>query len=131
LAVKSKTMVLCWYRLAKRCTNDLSMACKGRKHLEEVCQEVLGHLWEGRVEEALAALARRREEMKSRVALKQAVEYIENRRPYLPNYSARREAGLWIDSNRVEKSNDWAVSQRYKDLGMAWTREGVLALAEP
>jgi hypothetical protein len=129
LQVKAKTMVLCWYHLAKRCTHDLGMACKGRKHLEEVCQEVLGHLWEGRGEEALAALARRREEMKCRVALRQAVEYIENRRPYLPNYRVRREAGLWIASNRVEKLNDWAVSQRCKGLGMDWTREGVLALA--
>ncbi len=41
----------------------------------------------------------------------------------------RREAGLWIASNRVEKLNDWAVSQRCKGLGMDWTREGVLALA--
>lgn len=129
LEVKSKTMVLCWYHLAKRCTHDLGMACKGRKHLEEVRHEVLGHLWEGRVEEALAALARRRDEMKCRVALKQVVEYIQNRLPYLPNYRKRREAGLWIASNRVEKLNDWAVSQRCKGLGMDWTREGVLALA--
>lgn len=74
-------------------------------------QEVLGHLWEGRVEDALDAIARRREEAKCRVAPKQAVEYIKNRRPYLPNCRLRREAGLWIASNRVEKLNDWAVSQ--------------------
>ncbi len=129
LNVKSKTMVLCWYHLAQRCRNDLGMACKGRKHREEVCQEVLSHLWEGRVEDALAALARRREEVRCRVALKQAIEYIEKRRPYLPNYQLRREAGLWIASNRVEKLNDWAVSQRCKGLGMDWTRKGVLALA--
>jgi hypothetical protein len=129
LKVNSKTMVLCWYHLAKRCRQDLGMACKGRKHREEVCQEVLGHLWEGRVDEALAALARRRDEMKCRVALRQAVDYIQNRRPYLPNYRTRREAGLWIASNRVEKLNDWAVSQRCKGLGMDWTRKGVLALA--
>lgn len=129
LKVKSKTMVLCWYHLAQRCRNDLGMACKGRKHRDEVCQEVLGHLWEGRVEEALDALARRREEVKCRVALKEAIKYVENRRPYLPNYQRRREAGLWIASNRVEKLNDWAVSQRCKGLGMDWTRDGVLALA--
>jgi hypothetical protein len=67
--------------------------------------------------------------MKCRVALKELVEYLQNRRPYLPDYRARREAGLWIASNRVEKLNDWAVSQRCKGLGMDWTREGVLALA--
>lgn len=129
LHVKSKTMVLCWYHLTKRCLDGLSMACAGKKHRDEVAQEVLGHLWEGRVDEALAVLARRRNEMRCRVALGKLVEYLESRRPFLPNYRARREAGLWIASNRVEKLNDWAVSQRCKGRGMDWTRDGVLALA--
>ena len=38
-------------------------------------------------------------------------------------------AGLWVASNRVEKLNDWAVSQRCKHSGMVWTPAGVLALA--
>ena len=90
---------------------------------------VLSHLWEGRVEEALAVLTSHRQEMRVRPALDQLVQYIQNRRPYLPNYKQRREAGLWIASNRVEKLNDWTVSQRCKHKGMDWTREGVLALA--
>jgi len=129
LPVKAKTMILCWCHLAKRSLSCLYMACHGRKHRETVYAEVMSHLWEGRVDEAPAALARRREEMKCRVALKELVEYLQDRRPYLPDYRARREAGLWIASNRVEKLNDWAVSQRCKGLGMDWTREGVLALA--
>jgi hypothetical protein len=67
--------------------------------------------------------------MKSRPALDQLVEYLRARRPYLPNYIARKEAGVWIASNRVEKLNDWTTSQRCKGRGMDWTREGVLALA--
>ena len=51
------------------------------------------------------------------------------RRPYLANYAARKEAGLWIASNRVEKFNDHAISARCKHQGMAWTQEGVEALA--
>jgi len=128
LPVKSKNMVLCWYHLAKRCFNDLGMAC-GRRRAEEIGKEVLGHLWEGRVEEALAVLAQHRLEMKNRPAIDRVIEYIRNRRPYLPCYRERREAGLWIASNRVEKINDWTVSQRCKGRGMDWTREGVLSLA--
>jgi hypothetical protein len=86
LKLPHKTMILCWYHLAHRVRQGLSMACRGRKHRDEVEQEVLGHLWEGRVEEALAGLVRRREEMRCRVALRQVIEYIENRRPFLPNY---------------------------------------------
>lgn len=131
LNVPSKTMVLCWYHLAKRCLSDLGQACSGRKHRDQMCPEVLRHLWEGRVDDALAFLAEHRKdkEIRSRPALDQFVEYLNNRRPYLPNYSQRRQAGVWIASNRVEKLNDWAVSQRCKGLGMDWTREGILGLA--
>ena len=105
------------------------MACRGRKHRDEVAQEVLGHLWEGRVAEALSVLDRRRGEMRCVVALRTVKEYLENRRPFLPNYAARHTAGLWIASTRVEKFNDWSVSQRCKHRGMDWTRHGVVALA--
>jgi len=54
---------------------------------------------------------------------------LEKRRPYLTNSNARKEAGLWIASNRVEKFNDWTVSQRCKWRGMSWTSQGVAALA--
>ena len=131
LKVSCKTMVLCWYHLAKRCFSDLGQACSGRRHRDQVCEEVLGHLWKGRVDQALAFLAEHRKdkEIRSRPALDQFVDYLQNRRSYLPNYSDRRRAGLWIASNRVEKLNDWAVSQRCKGNGMDWTREGVVALA--
>jgi uncharacterized protein UPF0236 len=131
LQVSGKTMVLCWYHLAKRCFGDLGQACSGRKHRDSVCQEVLAHLWEGRVDEALAFLAQHRKdkEVRSRPAWDQFVEYVQSRRPYLPNYRERQQAGLWIASNRVEKLNDWAVSQRCKGNGMDWTPEGVLGLA--
>jgi hypothetical protein len=129
LDVPAKAMILCWYHLVKKCQQQLSMACKGRKHREEIQAEVLGHLWEGRVEEALAVLQARRCEMRSALALDQLVEYITRRRAYLPNYKSRQQAGLWIASNRVEKFNDWAVSERCKHQGMAWTVAGVNALA--
>jgi len=129
LRVPHKTMILCWYHLAHRVRDGLSMACRGRKHRDEVAEEVLGHLWEGRVAEALAVLGRRRGEMRCVVALRQVVEYLEHRRPFLPDYAARRAAGLWIASTRVEKFNDWSVTQRCKHRGMDWTRDGVVALA--
>ena len=128
LQVHAKNMVLCWYHLAHRCLMNLGSAC-GKRRAAELGQEVLGHLWEGRVDEALEVLTQHRTEMKNRPALDQIVEYIRARRPYLPNYKARKEAGVWIASNRVEKLNDWTTSQRCKGRGMDWTREGVVALA--
>jgi hypothetical protein len=129
LRVPGKAMILCWYHLVKKCQRQLSMACKGRQHRDQVQAEVLGHLWEGRVEEALAVLQARRREMRVGLALDQLAEYLGRRRAYLPNYQARQQAGLWIASNRVEKFNDWCVTARCKHQGMAWTYRGVTALA--
>jgi hypothetical protein len=129
LQLPGKAMVLCWYHLVKKCQTQLSMACKGRQHRDQVQAEVLGHLWEGRVDEALAVLQARRRDMRVGLALDQLVEYLCRRRAYLPNYKARQQAGLWIASNRVEKFNDWCVTERCKHQGMAWTYCGVTALA--
>jgi len=128
LQVKSKQMVLCWYHLARRCLQNLGSA-GGKRRAEEIGKDLLGHLWEGRLDEALAVLARHRPTLAWRPAVDQLVEYLQKRRPYLPQYRVRQEGGLWIASNRVEKLNDWTVSQRCKHRGMAWTREGVVALA--
>jgi hypothetical protein len=129
LAAEGKAMVLCWYHLVKRCEQSLSLACRGRQHRAEVQEAVLGHLWHGRVDEALAVLRSRSGEMKNDEALADLMGYVEARRPYLPDYAARRAAGLWIASNRVEKFNDWAVSARCKHQGMDWTAAGVGAVA--
>ena len=128
LPLPGKAMILCWYHVQKRCGQLLSMACRGRVHREQVEGTVLEYLWHGRVTEAIAALQSRRGEMKNTKALDDLMSYLEQRRAYLPNYAERQAAGLWIASNRVEKFNDWAVSERCKHRGMAWA-EGVHALA--
>jgi len=129
LALKDKAMLLCWYHLVKRTGQLLSLACRGRQHRREVETPVLAHLWHGRLEEALQLLRQAREQMKKPEALDELTGYLEARRPYLADYQARKQAGLWIASNRVEKFNDHAISVRCKHQGMAWTAEGVEALA--
>jgi hypothetical protein len=129
LAVKDKAMLLCWYHLAKKVGQLLSLACRGRQHRREVEEPVLHHLWHGEVDEALRLLREARGQMKKAEALDELVGYLEARRPYLADYAARKDAGLWIASTRVEKFNDQAISARCKHQGMAWTPEGVEALA--
>lgn len=129
LPLKNKTMILCWYHLAKKCGESLSRACRGKEHRNDVQRGLLNLLWEGKLQEGLAYLDSRRDEMKSSKALDDLKSYLERRAAYLPNYSVRREAGLWIASNRVEKFNDVAVADRCKGHGMSWTPGGVLSLA--
>jgi hypothetical protein len=129
LGVSDKAMIVCWWHLVKRVQQDLSRACRGREHRRGVESAVLGALWHGRVDEALAELRSHAGEMKNVEALEELIGYLEARRPYLPDYAARQRAGLWIASNRVEKFNDWSVSARCKHRGMEWTEAGVVSLA--
>jgi hypothetical protein len=125
-----KAMILCWYHLVKRCIQQLSAAGLGnRKQRKPLEKELLDHLWHGAVEQAVAVLARIRAEARRPDAIDYLIEYLNKRRPYLPDYSARHAAGLWIASNRVEKWNDWAVADRCKRRGMSWAPLGVLSLA--
>jgi hypothetical protein len=129
IAVPGKCMILCWFHLAEKCYQRLSAAGCNKERRQALEKEILGHLWEGRLDDALTVLSRCREEMRQPKFIDDLMQYLAKRRPYLPNYKQRQAAGLWIASNRVEKWNDWAVSQRCKHQGMSWTDAGVMALA--
>jgi hypothetical protein len=130
LGLSDKTMIVCWYHVTKRCYEDLSGAGFAKERRESIHRHLLGLLWEGKVESAIAWLRGCRDEARKPDWIDGLIGYLEKRRPYLPNYKARKEAGLWIASTRVEKFNDWSVSQRCKWRGMSWTPQGVVALAE-
>ena len=92
-------------------------------------KELLGDLWEGNVDSAIALLRGTSEWVRVPTAVEELIAYLEKRRAYIPNYEQRQQAGLWIASTRVEKDNDWMVSGRCKHQGMSGSPQGVLALA--
>ena len=79
--------------------------------------ELLGQLWEGKVNAAIELLKGALEWVRNPAAVKELLAYLEKRRAYSPDYQQRQWAGLWIASTRVEKYNDWAVSVHCKNLG--------------
>lgn len=97
-----------------------------RRGLEK---ELLGQLWEGKVDAAVELLQGASEWVRNPKAVADLSAYLKKRRAFLPDSQQRQRAGLWIASTRVEKFNDWAVSGRCKHQGMSWTPRGVLALA--
>ena len=129
LRVPGKAMILCWYHLAQRCYQRLSAAGFEKARRQELERELLNHLWTGDVAGALSVLRRVRGEARNGKWIDDMIGYLEKRRKYLPNYQARHKAGLWIASNRVEKWNDWSVSDRCKRRGMSWMVSGVHSLA--
>jgi hypothetical protein len=129
VGVSPKAMIVCWWHLRKRCYEQLSSAGGPKDRRRDLEKELLGQLWEGRVDAALDLLHAASEWVRNPKAVDELIGYLEKRRGYLPDYGQRQRAGLWIASTRVEKFNDWAVSGRCKGRGMSWSPQGVLALA--
>jgi hypothetical protein len=129
LGISLKAMILCWWHLRKRCSEQMSSA-GGPKDLRRAFEkELLGQLWEGKVNAAIELLKGALEWVRNPAAVEELIAYLEKRRAYIPDYQQRQRAGLWIASTRVEKYNDWAVSARCKHQAMSWSPHGVLALA--
>jgi hypothetical protein len=129
LGISLKAMILCWWHLRKRCYEQMSAAGGPKDRRRAFEKELLGQLWEGKVNSAIELLRGALEWVRNPTAVEELIAYLEKRRAYLPDYQQRQRAGFWIASTRVEKYNDWAVSARCKHQGMSWSPQGVLALA--
>jgi Uncharacterised protein family (UPF0236) len=129
LGMAPKAMIICWWHLRKRCYESLSTAGGDKERRRGLEKELLGLLWEGKVDAAVELLRGASAWVRTPSGLEDLIGYLEKRRGYIPDYRQRQREGLWIASTRVEKFNDWAVSDRCKHHGMSWSPEGVLALA--
>jgi Uncharacterised protein family (UPF0236) len=129
LGICPKAMILCWWHLRKRCYEQMSLAGGPKDRRRAFEKELLGQLWEGKVDAAIQLLKGTLGWVRNPTAVEELITYLGNRRAYIPDYQQRQRAGLWIASTRVEKYNDWAVSGRCKHQGMSWSPHGVLALA--
>ena len=129
LGIDPKAMIVCWWHLQKRCSENLSSAGGPKDRRQALGKSLRDRLWEGQVNEAIALLREAMEWVRNPKALEELLGYLEKRRAYIPDYGERHRAGLWIASTRVEKFNEWAVSARCKHQGMSWSPQGVLALA--
>jgi len=129
LGISLKAMILCWWHLQKRCYEQMSSAGGPKDRRRAFEKELLGQLWEGKVNAAIELLRAALEWVRNPAAVEELIAYLEKRRAYIPDYQQRQRAGLWIASTRVEKYNDWEVSARCKNQGMSWSPQGVLALA--
>ena len=129
LGLAGQAMIVCWDHVTKRCDEDLSGAGFAKERRVEIDRHLLGLLGEGHAEAAIEWLRGCRDAARKPDWIDGLIGSREKRRPSLPDYEARKEAGLWIASPRGEKFNDGSVSQRCKWRGMSWTPAGVVGLA--
>ena len=120
-------VILDWYHLAKRVTENLSMAAHSVSEREEWERQILGFLWAGDVAKAtefLSSVKARREKAKTDL-----LGYFAKHETEIIDYGRRQKAGKPIGSGRMEKAVDQVVGLRQKNRGMSWTKAGSRALA--
>lgn len=123
-------LILDWYHLTKKCKEKLSMALNGREIRKKVLVNLMPLLWHGLTPQAVELLkALSEEEIRNRSQLEELIAYLERNIKFVPCYAVRKKLGLCNSSSIVEKMNDLIVSQRQKRNGMAWSKEGSIALA--
>ena len=128
LGVSPKAMIVCWWHLRK-CSDEQLGTLEAPRTVAVPWRKRCWVIVEGKVDAAVDLLRDALEWVRNPQAIKDLIGYLEKRRAYLPDYQQRQQAGFWIASTRVEKFNDWAVSERCKHRGMSWSPKGVLALA--
>jgi hypothetical protein len=129
--VTGMRIILDWYHLQKKCAEQLSLGLRGRAIRNQVLAEVMGKLWYGLVEEAIALLrGLDRKQIKDAEVINALIARLERDREIIPCYAVRKALGLRNSSNRGEKANDLVVSDRQKHNGMSWSPPGSGALAQ-
>ena len=96
LGISLKTMILCWWHLRKRCYEQMSSAGGPKDRRRAFEKQLLGQLWEGKVNAAIELLKGALEWVRNPAAVEELITYLEKRRAYIPDYQQRQRAGLWI-----------------------------------
>lgn len=124
-----RELILDWYHLVKKVRDRISRMGGSRSAKKTLRQGVIGALWRGDVDAAVAQLEQYRPTAKNQKALNELQEYLQARREWLPHYQERRRRQQYIGSGHVEKLNDRLVARRQKHHGMHWnlTTSGALA----
>ena len=126
----SFTMILDWYHLQQKCKMESSLALRNSVLRNSLLEHILPLLWLGKIDAAIEVLRNvPTDHLKSGKTTEALITYYERNRPYIPCYALRKKLGLRNSSNKGEKANDLAVSNRQKHNGMSWSKEGSPALA--
>jgi len=128
--LKSYGMILDWYHLRKKCKLELSLVMRNSELRNSILTQILPLLWLGKIDAAIKVLRNvNMNHRKTGRTTEKLVGYFERNRKYIPCYALRKKLGLRNSSNKGEKANDLAVSNRQKHNGMSWSTEGSPALA--
>jgi hypothetical protein len=119
--IPDKTVLLDWYHLHQKCTEQCSRLCRGKQAKARLLLRLYRRLWRGDVAAAVAVLEAYRSKAKNAEVLDSFIAYLQAREAWIPNYRQRRIKQHYIGSGQVEKANDLIVARRQKGRGMQWS----------
>jgi hypothetical protein len=122
------TVILDWYHLSKKLRELMSMIARNKVEKSMHLRELFQHLWQGRVEQALAYL-HTQVQPRNKEKLAELIGYLEKHQTEMIDYERRKQAGKTIGSGRVEKGVDQVIGHRQKGKGTSWRPKGSKALA--
>ena len=128
------TVLLDWFHLRKHCAEVISMILRSGKENRStqytVKRTLFRYLWCGNVSGAkeyirgLPADIVRNESRRNEL-----IQYLDRKEYAIQCYAVRRNLGLSVTSNPVEKANDLTVARRQKKKSMSWSVRGSRGLA--
>ncbi len=121
---QSLELILDWFHIAKKFQNLKALG----EELTESLENAKCSLWHGSVAESrkqLTILQSNITDEKKRSQLQSLQDYLENNRPYLVNYSERKNTNKPFTSQVAESHIDTIINTRHRrKQKMQWTREG-------
>jgi Uncharacterised protein family (UPF0236) len=120
-------LILEWYHLEKKMWDLMSMIARSKAEKESHVHTLLGHLWRGRVTEALTYL-RTAVVAKNTEQLTALITYLEKHLTEIIDYERRQRTGKVMGSGRIEKGVDQVIGVRQKGKGISWSSVGSKAL---
>ena len=105
----------------------MSMIARNKEQKEKAAKEIVGLLWEGLTDDAIAYLQKMA--VKNQSIQAELIEYLQKHKEEIINYKKRKEANKTIGSGRAEKGVDMVVAYRQKNKPIAWSENGSYALS--
>lgn len=123
--------ILDWFHISMRFQNSRL----GAAALNEELSKAKWSLWHGNYEKSIQKIRVIQEQFlatdKRNAKLARLLTYLHNNADYLPDYSARKEAGEIYTSHMAESTVESLINQRCKGKQhMRWSRKGVHAILQ-
>lgn len=124
---KQVIIIFDWYHLDKKVWTLMSMIARNKEQKEKAAKEIVGLLWEGLTDDAIAYLQKM--DVKNQPKQAELIDYLQKHKEEIINYKKRKEANKTIGSGRAEKGVDMVVAYRQKNKPIAWSENGSYALS--